>query len=67
MLLMACEDVKKAELEEAKNMLLMVSKYAKDAKQEKEEISWFLDLGCSNHMCGNNEWFLTLMISLNKL
>ncbi|CAA7024669.1 unnamed protein product [Microthlaspi erraticum] len=27
---------------------------------EKGEEVWFLDSGCSNHMCGNKSWFSTL-------
>uniref|UniRef100_A0A0D3A0C8 CCHC-type domain-containing protein n=1 Tax=Brassica oleracea var. oleracea TaxID=109376 RepID=A0A0D3A0C8_BRAOL len=39
-----------AELEE--DILLM-------AQVETEERHvWYLDSGCSNHMCGNKEWFL---------
>lgn len=26
-------------------------------KGEKEHL-WFLDSGCSNHMCGTREWFI---------
>lgn len=26
--------------------------------KEEDEILWYLDLGCSNHMCGNREWFV---------
>ncbi|CAL2262877.1 unnamed protein product [Prunus armeniaca] len=28
--------------------------------QSKRENVWFLDSGCSNHMCGNKEWFFDL-------
>lgn len=27
-----------------------------DIKEEEEQV-WFLDSGCSNHMCGTKEWF----------
>lgn len=31
-----------------------------EMKGEEEEQMWFLDSGCSNHMCGVKEWFLEL-------
>lgn len=29
-----------------------------DMIKEEEEHVWFLDSGCSNHMCGTREWFI---------
>lgn len=38
-------------------MLLM--SYVEVGNSSKEKV-WFLDSGCSNHMCGNKEWFFDL-------
>ena len=46
-----------AELEEKEEMLLM--SYV-ELNQSRREDVWFLDLGCSNHMCANKEWFSDL-------
>ena len=46
-----------AELEEKEEMLLM--SYVELNQSRKEDV-WFLDLGCSNHMCANKEWFSDL-------
>lgn len=43
-----------AELDEQEEMLLMA--YVEDVGASREEI-WFLDSGCSNHMCGNKVLF----------
>ena len=43
------------EMEE--DLLLMA--HIEDIKSEKEQV-WFLDSGCSNHMCGSREWFVEL-------
>lgn len=40
-----------AELEEDVLLMAMVDK--------KEELVWYLDSGCSNHMCGNQAWFIS--------
>lgn len=41
-----------AELEE--DVLLMA------AVDKKVALVWYLDSGCSNHMCGNKGWFINL-------
>ena len=46
-----------AELEEKKEMLLM--SYVELNQSGREDV-WFLDSGCSNHMCANKEWFSDL-------
>ncbi|XP_068663053.1 uncharacterized protein [Aristolochia californica] len=46
-----------AELEEKEEMLLM--SYV-ELNQSRREDVWFIDSGCSNHMCANKEWFLDL-------
>ena len=28
-----------------------------ELNQSRKEDVWFLDSGCSNHMCANKEWF----------
>lgn len=38
-------------------MLLMAQSQAKESVEKKV---WFLDSGCSNHMCGTKDWFLNL-------
>lgn len=38
-------------------MLLM--SYVKLNQSRREDV-WFLDSGCSNHMCANKEWFSNL-------
>lgn len=43
------------EMEE--DLLLMA--WIENVKTEKEHV-WFLDSGCSNHMCGTREWFIEL-------
>jgi len=43
------------EEEEEEDMLLMAQE---DMNKEEEEHVWFLDSGCSNHMCGNRSWFI---------
>ena len=40
--------------EEMQEMLLMT---CIDVNKEADEITWFLDSGCSNHMCGKRELF----------
>lgn len=30
-----------------------------ELKEESEHV-WFVDFGCSNHMCGTKEWFINL-------
>uniref|UniRef100_A0A2N9FP23 Integrase catalytic domain-containing protein n=1 Tax=Fagus sylvatica TaxID=28930 RepID=A0A2N9FP23_FAGSY len=46
-----------AELEEKEEMLLM--SYV-ELNQSRREDVWFLDSGCSIHMCANKEWFSDL-------
>lgn len=46
-----------AELDEGEEMLLM--SYVKMNNSSRENV-WFLDSGCSNHMCGTKEWFTDL-------
>ncbi|WJZ94710.1 hypothetical protein VitviT2T_013543 [Vitis vinifera] len=46
-----------AELDEKNEMLLM--SYVELNQSRKEDV-WFLDSGCSNHMCGNKLWFSDL-------
>jgi len=41
-----------AELEEDVLLMAMVDR--------KEELVWYLDSGCSNHMCGTKGWFVNL-------
>lgn len=38
-------------------MLLMAHDEEKGASKDRV---WFLDCGCSNHMCGNKDWFFIL-------
>ncbi|CAL9019210.1 unnamed protein product, partial [Prunus brigantina] len=47
----------RAELDKEEEMLLMA--YV-GINQSKRENVWFLDSGCSNHMCGNKECFFDL-------
>ena len=46
-----------AELDEEEEMLLM--SYVELNQSRREEV-WFLDSGCSNHMCANKQWFSDL-------
>lgn len=46
-----------AELDEEEEMLLM--SYV-ELNQSRREDVWFLDSGCSNHMCQNKQWFSDL-------
>nr|AFP55578.1 copia-type polyprotein [Rosa rugosa] len=46
-----------AELEEEEELLLMA--YVEINNSKREDV-WFLDSGCSNHMCGNRKWFSNL-------
>jgi hypothetical protein len=46
-----------AKLEEKEEMLLM--SYV-ELNQSRREDVWFLDSGCSNHMCANKEWLSDL-------
>ncbi|XP_073291061.1 uncharacterized protein [Primulina huaijiensis] len=46
-----------AELEEKEEMLL--TSYV-ELNQSRREYIWFLDSGCSNHMCANKQWFSDL-------
>lgn len=50
-----------AEMEE--DMLLMA--HVDQDKEEEKEI-WFLDSGCSNHMCGIKDWFIELDNALKQ-
>lgn len=45
-----------AESDEYEELLLMA--YAEKDGTETDKV-WFLDLGCSNHMTGNKQWFTT--------
>lgn len=42
------------EMSKQREMLLVA--YV-DMNKANKEGTWFLDLGCSNHMCGKNEYF----------
>lgn len=53
-----------AELEEEEEELLLMALI--ELKQVKREEVWFLDSGCSNHMTGNKEWFVSLEHDLNR-
>ncbi|WZZ37877.1 hypothetical protein YC2023_034136 [Brassica napus] len=44
-----------AEEEEEEDMVLMA--HVESIKADDEQV-WFLDSGCSNHMCGSREWFI---------
>lgn len=46
-----------AEFDEHEQLLLMAHTEEGDSLKKK---AWFLDSGCSNHMCGNKEWFFDL-------
>ncbi|XP_023513203.1 uncharacterized protein LOC111777714 [Cucurbita pepo subsp. pepo] len=48
------EEANYAELEDEEEILLM--SYVELNQSRKEDV-WFLDSGCSNHMCANKEWF----------
>lgn len=45
------------------DLLLMAQ--TDEAKSEEAQ-AWYLDSGCSNHMCGNKEWFINLDKSCNQ-
>ena len=32
--------------------------------EDQKETSWFLDIGCSNHMTGKKDWFVDLDTSV---
>lgn len=51
------ENANYAEYDDEEEMLLMAIEEEKGVPKEKV---WFLDSGCSNHMCGNKEWFFKL-------
>ncbi|TXG53855.1 hypothetical protein EZV62_019111 [Acer yangbiense] len=46
----------KANYEEASEEMLLMA-YVEDVKEVNKEELWFLDSGCSNHMCGKKELF----------
>ncbi|XP_073262654.1 uncharacterized protein [Populus alba] len=46
-----------AELDEEEEMFLMA--YVEENQSTRENV-WFLDSGCSNHMCGIKDWFFDL-------
>ena len=48
-----------AELEEEEEILLMSFMEPNQSDEEVEDV-WFLDSGCSNHMCANKQWFSNL-------
>lgn len=48
------ESANYVEIDEEEEMLLMSFVEVNNSKQEE---MWFLDSGCSNHMCGNRQWF----------
>lgn len=37
-----------------------------ELNQSRREDVWFLDSGCSNHMCENKKWFLDLNEEFRK-
>lgn len=47
------EKINYTEIEEEEHMFLMTQMEPNEAKEK----TWFLDSGCSNHMCVNNQWF----------
>ncbi|XP_024172399.1 uncharacterized protein LOC112178493 [Rosa chinensis] len=50
-----------AQLDEEEELMLMAYVEKHDAKRSD---AWFIDLGCSNHMCGNRGMFLSLVDEL---
>ena len=46
-----------AEYEEEEELLLMAHTHEEENSVKKV---WFLDSGCSNHMCGHKDWFFDL-------
>ncbi|CAL1397608.1 unnamed protein product [Linum trigynum] len=44
---------------ELKDDVLLMA-FLEEHKGEQNEACWFLDSGCSNHMCGNKNWFTDL-------
>ena len=63
-----CPDVEKnanyADVGEEEAELLLMA-YVESHQTEREE-AWFLNLGCSNHMTGNKEWFSELEEEFGK-
>ncbi|CAM8913065.1 unnamed protein product [Rhodiola kirilowii] len=51
------EEVNYTEFDEKEDLLLMARS---DMENEGKGGAWFLDLGCSNHMTGNKEWFIKI-------
>ena len=51
------ENFAENQAESEEHMLLMA--YIEEKKQQKTDV-WFLDSGCSNHMCGKKEYFSEL-------
>lgn len=51
------ENANYAENDDEEEMLLMAFE---DKRGVSKENVWFLDSGCSNHMCGNKDWFFSL-------
>ena len=49
-------------IEAQEEMLLMA--YVEDKQAEKEDV-WYLDSGCSNHMCGKKELFSEISVKWN--
>lgn len=47
------------EHEEEEEILLMSFMEPNQSDEEVEDV-WFLDSGCSNHMCANKQWFSNL-------
>ncbi|KAG6467925.1 hypothetical protein ZIOFF_072490 [Zingiber officinale] len=58
--LFADQKLKDLKLEEKEELLLMSYVKLDQAMQEVREDVWFLDSGCSNHMCAHKEWFSDL-------
>lgn len=52
-----------AEVEDIEEMLLMA--YIESPEQDQNDV-WFLDSGCSNHMCGDSSLFIELEEGFNR-